>query len=360
MTFTLIVLAIGVLVGVLWHLNNRFVDKPPPWLSKGRSVSRPFAQIGPHDASASSPRRLVLPTASPPLATPASAPVAVRPKPPASTPIDPFYANMARRANNGSGADKVPDHGSRASKRGTWKANQPVVDKIPERDAWEDWDADLYGPGQRMRSMAGARLHIHFTDKEGQRTERDVTTIRYSLNPDTGAGVLYAHCHLRNGNRPFALKRISEAVDLQTGGVVKALGPYLDSLYEQTPDFEVERFLDQHGDAAYVLFCFAKADGALRAKEREAILDWAAGQGMGSESVRTEFLATLRNWESSKQAFWSAVRLVKDAGYSPDYIQGVWDTIQRILQSDKAMRGTEADLLRYTAEKWGFKVVDHS
>lgn len=222
-----------------------------------------------------------------------------------------------------------------------------------DKDAWEDWDADLYGPGQRMRQLNGVRLNIHFTDREGKRTKRDITTQRYSYNPETKAGVLYAFCHMRNGNRPFALARISDPVDLETGEIIPDLGVFLEAAFEKTPLFAVEKFLAQHDAGAFVLFSFAKADGAMRAKERAILLNWAKAQGLQEFEALAELESRLGDWYMTKSAFWDAVKSVKKIERTEEYMRTLWQAVVAIVISDKKPHEQELQFLRYAAEKWG-------
>ena len=232
------------------------------------------------------------------------------------------------------------------------------ADSQADKDAWDVPDLDLYGPGQRMRQLSGVRLNIHFTDRDGKTSQRDITSQRYAYNPDTKAGVLYAFCHMRNGNRPFALNRISKAVDLETGEIIPDLGSFLEKTFEQTPTFAVERFLAQHDAWAFVLFSFAKADGFLRAKERAILLGWAKEQGLTEPTALVELEAMLGNWYMTKGAFWDAEKSVKTIERTEDYMRKLWLAAVAIVQSDNKTHEQEAQFLRYAAEKWGIPKAD--
>lgn len=230
----------------------------------------------------------------------------------------------------------------------------PPIDK----DAWEDWDQDLYGPGQRVRKLNGIRLHINFTDREGKRTQRDVTSFRYSYNQESKTGVLYAFCHMRNGNRPFALNRISNAVDLETGEIIQDVGEFLEKEFEKTPSFAVEQFLSKHDAGTFVLFSFAKADGAMRAKEREILLGWAQSMGLTEPAALSELESNVRDWYMTKSAFWDAVKSVKKVPRSMDYMDALWKASVAIVSTDKSPHDQEKEFLRYAAKQWGISTKD--
>lgn len=224
-------------------------------------------------------------------------------------------------------------------------------DGSPPKDAWEPWD-DLYAPNQRSRPCKGVRLHIHFTDRDGQKTERDIECQHYSYNPDLKLGVLAAYCTMRQGNRPFAFSRISQAIDLDTGEFIADLPAYLDRKYEATALYTVESFLQDHGDAVYVMFSMAKADGVMRAKERAIIIEWAKAQGLHDPEALTELENQFRTWQPVKSEFWNAVKTVAGQQRPDGYIRGLWDAVVATAMCDKKLHDDEFKLLRYAAGKW--------
>lgn len=229
---------------------------------------------------------------------------------------------------------------------------EPEVDK----DAWEVWANEVYEPSAKR--LPGLRLNIHFTDKAGQQTVRDITTERFSYNRETTTGLLLAYCHMRNSRRPFALNRISNAVDLDTGEAIPNLGEFLEHAYQQTPLYQVDQFLEQHDAGAFVLFSFAKADGVLRAKERAIILSWAQANGMTDTQAQSELETQFRGWFMTKHSYWDAVKKVKQQARPDEYMTALWAAVVAIVQSDKKPHDQEADFLRYAAKQWGISSAD--
>lgn len=222
-----------------------------------------------------------------------------------------------------------------------------------DKDAWEEWDAGHYGAGMKERMLDGVRLNIIFVDRDGRVTQRDVTSLRYAHNPETHAGVLYAFCQLRQAKRPFAFQRIRQATDLETGEIIADVGAFLDKVYQQTPLYSLEQFLEQHGAAAFVLFSFAKADGAMRAKERAIILNWAQLQGLATPEAQAELEGQMRGWYMTNHSFWDAVKSVNKEPRPPEYINSLWSAVVAMITSDKKMSEQEIKFLSYAAKQWG-------
>jgi hypothetical protein len=222
------------------------------------------------------------------------------------------------------------------------------------KDAWEDWDTEQYAPGMRERKLEGVRLNIKFMDRAGQITRRDVDVQKYAHNPGNHAGVIYAFCHLRQARRPFAFSRIQQATDLSTGKTIPDIGTFLDNAYQATPLYTVEQFLQEQDAAMYVLFSFAKADGAMRAKERSIILQWAKTQGMSEPAAIAELETQIRGWYMTRGGFWNAVKMVKTQNQSAEYMQALWASINTMM-SKKTLHTQEEQFLSYVARQWGFK-----
>lgn len=240
------------------------------------------------------------------------------------------------------------------SPSGSERDEQPI-----DKDAWDDDYLNDYAAGAKRRQLRGVELLIHFVDRNGVSTERHITTLNYAHNPETHGGSIYAFCHLRQANRPFAFSRIKRAVDLETGELIADLGVFLDAAYRATPVGVVDKFLDEHAAGMFVLFSFAKADGAMRAKERTIMLDWARSHGLTDEAALAQLEEQMKKvWYATDHAFWDAVKTVKKEGRDADYMQSIWQAVRAILNSDKKLGDQEEQYLKYAARQWGFKVPE--
>ena len=224
-------------------------------------------------------------------------------------------------------------------------------------DHWDDDYLDDYATKAKTRRLVGIGLHIHFVDRNGNATDRAIRTLRYAHDPDTGGGVVHAFCHLRKAPRQFAFSRIKRCIDRETGEVVENLGAFLDAACLATPVGVVDDFLNEHRAGLFVLFSFAKADSAMRAKERRIMLDWARSHGLSDEAALASLEAeTKKDWRSTDYAFWEAVKAVKREAREDAYMQSLWNAIQAILNSDKQLSEQEKQYLKYAAKQWGFQV----
>lgn len=230
-------------------------------------------------------------------------------------------------------------------------SSNPEPAAAADKDAWDPVPDEHYEPTAKRRKLQGITLHIRFQDLEGKVTERDVSPFWYAHESATGNGLMYAFCHMRQGNRPFSLKRIQAATDISTGEIISNLGQWLDDAYSQTTEGAVEQFLDRHSAAVYVLFCFAKADGAMRVKERNAIATWAQTEGLSSATDVATLEKQMKNWTATDHAFWDAVKQLANEGRSAYYMGCLWEAVVNIVKSDKTPSEQEIKYLRYAAEK---------
>lgn len=71
--------------------------------------------------------------------------------------------------------------------------------------------------------------HIIYFSSNGERSERDISILKASF--DASNPQIYARCHMRGENRSFAIRRIQEYVDKETGEIVKDISGFLRELY---------------------------------------------------------------------------------------------------------------------------------
>jgi hypothetical protein len=76
-----------------------------------------------------------------------------------------------------------------------------------------------------------AHLRITYTDSHDVTTTREIVALQYL---DNSPGKIHAFCKLAKAHRTFITNRISDAVDLETGEVVKRL-PTFFRAHRETP-----------------------------------------------------------------------------------------------------------------------------
>lgn len=196
-------------------------------------------------------------------------------------------------------------------------------------------------------------LYIHFTDRDGQQTQRTISVKSYSWanNPDDGS--IWAFCHLRNAQHPFAFKQISKAVDTQTGEIIADLPHHLEQQFAQTTAYAIEQLLEEYACDAYILFCFARLDGAIRANEREIIEDYFVKHSLNNEALE-DLTKEMRLWSlGSAQSFYEAVREARAAERTKVTLQELTDACVSIVGLHRNKTDTELRWLTNASKEWG-------
>lgn len=139
-------------------------------------------------------------------------------------------------------------------------------DQEREYDNWEGsfWEVEDPIP-------AKATLLIKYTDGDGVASERTVDVRQ--VGPTPYGALLIGRCQLRNATRTFRTDRINHCVDAETGEIIEDVYAYLRNRYQSSPDYTLDQLLDNEYDVLRVLLYVGKADGQLRAPEREAIAE---------------------------------------------------------------------------------------
>jgi hypothetical protein len=86
-------------------------------------------------------------------------------------------------------------------------------------------------PRKRHRSRKSAipvraRLKIRYLDSDGAESQREIHAHGYV---DSSPGYIEARCLVRKSNRTFRTDRIVEAVDMETGEVIKRIPAFMRS-----------------------------------------------------------------------------------------------------------------------------------
>ena len=143
------------------------------------------------------------------------------------------------------------------------RAQKAYKQSLPvEQQRHPTWERTYENPTydkqiEPTRSSEKPRLRISYSDSNGEMTTRQIDVREYSLAYKS----MEAYCHLRKAHRTFYFNSVKDAIDMETGEQIRDLSKYFEDVYKQTPQYEIDQFLDQHEDALFVLFCMAKADG---------------------------------------------------------------------------------------------------
>lgn len=229
------------------------------------------------------------------------------------------------------------------------RTNSKQAQSVPQKS---------YAQFRERTFKAPPQLRIKFTDREGTRTKRLINVQRYSWTLSPQDGGIWAFCHLRKSNRPFAFKQITQAIDAETGEVIADLPSYLEDLYEKTPSYAAELLLETYSCDAYILFCLARLDGAIRANERKIIEDYFAQFGLSDEAIE-ELVKTLREWSiGSAQQFYNAVRKADLIIRDTVTLQDLTDACVSIVQLHPNKTDTELRWLTNSSKEWDTCIPD--
>ena len=217
-------------------------------------------------------------------------------------------------------------------------------DSYLDKDAWENCNYnsfDVYTDGKLLT----ANLKIHFIDREGKHTDREVILRRYVH--DGTDGLLLAHCLMRDGNRPFAISRISNPVDLDTGELIPDLIKYLDDHYANTTNGKADVFIEEHYDALICLFYVCKTDDAFRSKEKQTLQGLFQVLGLFDNEVIDCILKRMTEWTTpTRRNFHSQLKKIEASITFDDlYKKRIFATAKAIIATDKKVRATEIEAL---------------
>lgn len=140
---------------------------------------------------------------------------------------------------------------------------------IPENDSLEEIDLPNEFETIKLNSLA----QIAYKDAQGQKSERRITM--YSISPTLDDDyMIRAYCHERNAQRTFKLSRITELTDIETGEVFDNPEKYFLDRFNESPIGIITNVFQELESEILVLTFVARADGYLRKKEREIIIDF--------------------------------------------------------------------------------------
>lgn len=121
----------------------------------------------------------------------------------------------------------------------------------------------------KLNSLA----QISYTDNAGQRSERRITMKAIQQTYDNDY-LITAYCHEKQAERSFKLSRISKFVDLETGEIFPDPRKYFLERFNNSPLGLISKCFQEYESEILVLAFMARADGVLRKKERDIIVDY--------------------------------------------------------------------------------------
>jgi len=138
---------------------------------------------------------------------------------------------------------------------------------VPEEETVEDFELPQDFDSIKLNSLA----QIIYVDSRGQKSERRITmhSVSQTANNDY---VVKGYCHEKNAQRTFRLTRIQQLTDMETGEIFENPSQYFTERFQDSPIGMITNIFQELESEILVLTFVARADGYLRAKEREIIM----------------------------------------------------------------------------------------
>jgi TM2 domain-containing membrane protein YozV/uncharacterized tellurite resistance protein B-like protein len=153
--------------------------------------------------------------------------------------------------------------------------NRPLPSKnndkiyLPKADILEKSELIKNSESIKLNSLA----HINYTDASGQKSERRITL--HSICSTYGNDyMIQAYCHEREAERSFKLSRISQITDMETGEFFTNPQKYFLDRFQDTPIGKITKCFQKLESEILVLTFISRADGFLRKKERQIIMNF--------------------------------------------------------------------------------------
>jgi hypothetical protein len=89
-----------------------------------------------------------------------------------------------------------------------------------------EFESDDQQEGNDYGFEVNARLRIKYIDADGDASEREIQAYRYT---DSSPGYVKARCLKAKANRTFRTDRIRDAVDMETGEIIKRIPTFMRS-----------------------------------------------------------------------------------------------------------------------------------
>lgn len=145
------------------------------------------------------------------------------------------------------------------------KTNENIF-YVPEKEILEDFELPQDIESIKLNSLA----QIIYVDSKGQKSERRITihSVSKTANNDY---IIKSYCHEKNSQRSFRLTRIQQLTDMETGEIFENPSLYFTEKFQDSPIGMITKVFQKLESEILILTFIARADGYLRAKEREII-----------------------------------------------------------------------------------------
>lgn len=208
-----------------------------------------------------------------------------------------------------------------------------------DKDNWEGYFQNVEAPIQ-----VNATLRIDYRDGAGQETTRTVEVSQ--LGSWQNSDMIIGHCRMRNQTRTFRTDRILTCVDEDTGEVVGNVSRHLRNRYERSPEKSRDLLFENEYDVIRILLYVGKADGQLRAAEKDIICDACRSLAQDERITVKMVDDLLANTEiPSIHAFKLAVGRVAKSDIQK--LKNIHQTIVAIVKTQKTIHPSEQEAIDY-------------
>ncbi len=190
-----------------------------------------------------------------------------------------------------------------------------------------------------------ARLEIAYIDSKGSESNRIINISGYD-----GSAYLRGFCELREEQRTFRIDRIKNAIDIETGALIENVPVYLLEKYKQSPEYKLSYIFEKHSNIIKVLLYIGKADGQLRAKEKQIICSVIKSilkdKNLPDNEI-IKFLSKMKvpSLHGFKLAFGQVCKIY------PKQTKKVYEIAKKIIDTQKKVHHNEREALDYMLKK---------
>lgn len=225
-----------------------------------------------------------------------------------------------------------------------FEAQRPdfVIDNTID-DAGEFYEAEF--------SPFNARLEFTYTNQKGITVARQVDVKEIAFTQS--GGWITGYCHLRKEQRTFRMDRIKECFDLESGEIINDLKDSLERRYLESPYGQYKRVANKHALAIEILIALSKLDGALRAKEKNCIIDFLRLVDDFNEETESILFKELFKGVGAYtiRKFMDRCRKMANSDADQDYKNELIAAAESLVASEKTKHADEIKAVEYLRDK---------
>lgn len=223
------------------------------------------------------------------------------------------------------------------------KFNVPTIETIEDHDL--SYDINKI----KLNTLA----QISYIDAHGQKSDRRITmkSLQQGIDNDY---LIQSYCHEKKSERTFKLSRISSLIDMETGEVFADPRKYFLDRIQDSPIGKITKCFQDFETEILILTFVARADGFLRKKEREIIMNFVNQKSSfpldvklmddeirriycDSSDFRTALKTLNKKTNAEKEIVLQLATEIVQTDKTPDPMElGTLDLIKRELKIDRA------------------------